>query len=62
MNTMDIKYPLATPGNHKDKNAYRSIQNFKNHFIVGICSVYAEFQLKLWDIMLQQSILSLNLL
>ena len=39
MNPMNIKYQLVPPSNHKEKNAERSIQTFKNHFISGLCSL-----------------------
>ena len=45
MTSMEIKYQLVTPGNHKANNVERSIQTFKNNFIEGICSVDMEFHL-----------------
>ena len=46
---MDIRYQVLPPGNHRTNNTKRSIQTFKHHLISGICSVDAEFHLKLWN-------------
>ena len=62
MTTMEIKYKLASPGNHISENAERSIQTFNNQFIAGIFSVNEEFHLKIWDRMLQQATMSLKFL
>ena len=62
MITMDIKYQLVTPSNHRSNNAEMSIQTFKKNFISGICSVDKDFNLQLWDILLQQVTISINLL
>ena len=59
---MDIKYELVPPGNHIPKNAERSINTFKNHFIEGIFSVDIELHLKLCYRMTQQATISLNML
>ena len=45
--TMDIKYQLVPPSNHREKNAEISIQTFKNHFIARLCSIDKYFQLQL---------------
>jgi hypothetical protein len=57
-----IDYQLGPPHIHRRKNAERSIQMFKNHFIAGLCSVDPNFPLKLWDKLLPQATLTLNLL
>ena len=62
MTTMNIKYQLVPPRNHRANNAERAIQKFKNHFIVGLCIVDKYFHIKLWDRILQQETISLNLL
>ena len=51
--TTDLNFQLVPPSNHIAKDSERSIQTFKNHFIAGLCSVDADFQLQLWYIMLQ---------
>ena len=62
MTTMNIKYQLVPPSNHKGNNTERAIQTFKNQFIAGLCSVDKYFYLQLWDILLKQEKISLNLL
>ena len=62
MTTMDIKYQLAPPINHRGDNAERAIQTFKNHFIAVLCSVDKDSHLKLRDILLHQATISLNFL
>jgi hypothetical protein len=57
-----ITYQLAPPHIHQRNNAERAIQTFKNHFIAGLCSVDPTFPLKLWDKLLPQATIMLNLL
>jgi hypothetical protein len=57
-----IDYQLAPLHIHLRNNTERAIQTFKNHFIVGLCSVEPIFPLKLWDTLLPQATISLNLL
>jgi hypothetical protein len=57
-----INYQLAPPHIHRRNNAERAIQTFKNHFIAGLCSVDLTFTLKLWDKLLPQATITLNLL
>ena len=47
--TMDIKYQLVTPSNHRSNNAKISIQKLKNYFITVLCSVDKYFHLQFWD-------------
>ena len=62
MTTMNIKCQLVPPSNHIANNAEISIQTFKNHFIEVLCIVDNDFHLQLWDRLLQQANISLNLL
>jgi hypothetical protein len=57
-----INYQLALPHIHRRNNAERAIQTFKNHFIASLCSVDPTFPLKLWDRLLPQATITLNLL
>ena len=52
MTTIDIKYHLVIPSNHRASNAERAIQMFKNHFIAELFSVDKDFHLQLWDILI----------
>ena len=47
MTTMNIKYQLVPPSNHRANNAERAIKNFRNHFIEEPCSVDKYFHLQL---------------
>eukprot|EP00978_Attheya_sp_CCMP212_P013058 scaffold32606_cov75-Attheya_sp.AAC.1 len=58
----NITYQLAPPGNHRQNNAERAIQTFKNHFVARLCSVDGSFPLQQWDRMLEQATITLNLL
>jgi hypothetical protein len=57
-----IDYQLAPSHVHQRNNSERAIQNFKNHFIAGICSVDPHFTLNLWDKLLPQAKITFNLL
>ena len=43
--TMNIKYQLVPPSNHRANNTERVVKTFKNHFIAGLCSVDKDFHL-----------------
>eukprot|EP00957_Ditylum_brightwellii_P120811 9214743-Ditylum_brightwellii.AAC.1 len=55
-------YQLVTPHNHCVNAAERAIHIFKNHFIAKLCSTNPNFPLYLWDHLLPQATLMLNLL
>ena len=50
------------PGQHRRNAAERGIRTFKNHFIAGLSTTHPDFPLYLWDKLLPQALLSLNLL
>jgi hypothetical protein len=54
--------PPSQPQIHHRNWAERDIQTFKNHFISGLCSTHPDFPLNLWDKLLPQATLTLNLL
>jgi hypothetical protein len=58
----DTKFQLVEPHNHRVNAAERAIRTFKNHFIAGLCTVDKDFPLQLWDRLLPQTMLTLNLL
>ena len=58
----DIDFQLVPPGLHRHNAAERAIRTFKNHFIAGLCSVDKIFPLHLWDKLLPQAELTVNLL
>jgi Reverse transcriptase (RNA-dependent DNA polymerase) len=62
MQAEGVDYQLVPPGVHRRNAAERAIRTFKNHFIAGLCSLDKDFPLHLWDRLLPQALLTLNLL
>ena len=62
MSDEGIDYQLVPPNVHRRNAAERAIRTFKNHFIAGLCSTDTGFPLHLWDKLLPQALLTLNLL
>jgi hypothetical protein len=57
-----VDFQLVPPGIHRANAAERAIRTFKNHFIAGLCSTDRDFPLHLWDRLLPQAVLTLNLM
>jgi hypothetical protein len=57
-----MEYQLVPPHTHRRNAAERAIRTFKNHFIAGFCSTNPDFPLRLWDRLLPQAEITLNLL
>jgi hypothetical protein len=57
----DVDYQLVPPHCHRRNAAERAIRNFKEHFVAGLSSVDPAFPLHLWDILLLQAEITLNL-
>jgi hypothetical protein len=58
----DVEYQLVPPHCHRRNDAERAIRTFKEHFVAGLSSVDPTFPLHLWDIILPQAEITLNLL
>jgi hypothetical protein len=58
----DIAYQLVPPHCHRRNTAERAIRTFKEHFVAGLSSVDPSFPMHLWDVLLPQSEITLNLL
>jgi hypothetical protein len=58
----NCKIQLAPPKNHRQNLAERAIQRFKNHFKAILAGVDDSFPMQLWDKLLPQTVLTLNLL
>jgi hypothetical protein len=58
----DINYQLVPPGLHHRNAVERAIRTFKNHFIAGLCTTDVTFPLNLWNRILPQALIMLNLL
>jgi hypothetical protein len=63
MHNEDIDFQLAPPGIHRRNTAERrAIRKWKNHFLAGLCTTDPNFPLYLWNKLIDQAIISLNLL
>jgi hypothetical protein len=62
MHANDVDFQLVPPGIHRGNAAERAIRTFKNHLIAGLCSVDKNFPIHLWDRLLPQAEIMLNLL
>jgi hypothetical protein len=58
----DITYQLVLPHFHRCNAAKHAIRTFKEHFYAGLSSVEPSFPLHLWDRLLPQAEITLNLL
>ena len=62
MKLENISFQYVPPRSHRRNAAERSIRTFKNHFVATLCTVDKAFPLQLWDAILPQTELTLNLL
>jgi hypothetical protein len=60
--TNNLNYQLVPPHYHRRNSAERAIQTFKEHFVAGVSSVDPSFPMHLWDRVLPQAEITLNLL
>jgi hypothetical protein len=58
----DVEYQLVPPHIHRCNAAERAIRTFKEKFVAGLASVDPDFPLHLWDRILPQAEMTLNLL
>jgi hypothetical protein len=58
----DIAYQLVPPHCHRRNAAERAIMTFKEHFVASLSSVDPSFPMHLWDRLLPQAEITLNLL
>jgi hypothetical protein len=62
MDDNGIAFQLAPLHCQRRNAAERVIHTFKNHFITGLCSTNRDFPLNIWDKLMPQCLLALNLL
>jgi hypothetical protein len=60
--TDDVEYQLVPPHFHRRNTAERAIRTFKEHFVAGLESVDPYFPLHLWDRLLPQAEMTLNMI
>jgi hypothetical protein len=58
----DIAYQFVPPHFHRRNAAERAIITFKEHFVAGLSSVDPSFPMHLWDRLLPQAEITLNLI
>ena len=62
MTAEGISFQYVPPGMHRRNKAERAVRTFKNHLISTLCTADQSFPLHLWDTILPQAELTLNLL
>jgi hypothetical protein len=58
----DVEYQFVPTHCHRRTAVQRAIRTFKEHFVLGLASVDPDFPLQLWDRILPQAEMTLNLL
>jgi len=58
----DITIEIAPPGNHRTNLAERAIRTAKNHVVSSIATTDKNFPLELWDEIIPQAEITLNLM
>ena len=58
----NVNYQLVEPNNHRVNAAEHAIRTFKNHSVEGLSSLHPKFPIYLWDKLLPQTFITLNLL
>jgi hypothetical protein len=58
----DMTYQLVPPHCHRRNAAERAIRTFKEHFVAGLSSVDPDLPMNLWDRLLPQAEITLNLM
>jgi hypothetical protein len=62
LHQQDITFQLVTPYSHRRNSAERAIRSFKDHLIAGLCSTEKYFPMHLWDRILPQAVMTLDML
>jgi hypothetical protein len=62
LHQQDITFQLVPPYSHRQNSAERAIRSFKDHLIAGLFSTDKFFPMHLWDILLPQAFITLNML
>ena len=58
----NVNYQLFEPDNQQVNSYERVIRTFKNNFVAGLSSVHPKLPMHLWDELLPQAFITLNLL
>jgi hypothetical protein len=57
-----ITFQLVLPYSHRRNSAQRAIRSLKDHLIAGLCSTDKYFPMHLWDRLLPQAVITVNML
>ena len=57
-----VTYQLTPPHMHRINAAERAIRTFKNHFLAGLATVDPTFPINEWDRLIEQAVITINLL
>jgi hypothetical protein len=57
-----MDFQIVPPGNHRSNTAERAIRTIKDHLISVLCGTDDNFPAKLWDKLMPQVELTINLL
>jgi hypothetical protein len=58
----DITFQLVPPYSHRQNSAERATRSFKDHLIARLCSTDKSFPMHLWDRILPQAVIKLNMM
>jgi hypothetical protein len=62
LHQQDITFQWVPPYSHRRNSAERAIRSFKDHLIAGLRSTDKSFPMHLWDRLLPQAVITLNML
>jgi hypothetical protein len=62
LHQQDITFQLVPPYSQRRNSTERAIRSFKDHLIAGICTTDKSFPMHLWDRLLPQAVITLNML
>jgi hypothetical protein len=62
LHQQDITFQVVPPYSHRRNSAERALRSFKDHLIAGLCSTDKSFPMHLWDRLLPQAVITLNML
>jgi hypothetical protein len=61
LHQQDITFQLVPSYSHRRNSSERAISSFKDHLIAGLCSTDKSFPMHLWDRLLPQAVITLNM-
>jgi hypothetical protein len=62
LHQQDITFQLVPPYSQRQNSAERATRSFKDHLIAGLCSTDKSFPMYLWKRLMQQAVMTLNML